>query len=367
MKTGLAPSELASELKRQMATKIDYRAHTSQLALKPDINGEIRLHGLADGKEAVEPMLLKESAHRQFAQRLGVPKPYYNKMREKAPELLASNCNHWLVNEPAEQFVRTLDSKVRAVLSSRYLPLDNLDFAKTVLPVIGKLGATIASCQITDSKFYLKIIMPGLEHTIVPGGGEMGQGHDTFHQVKAAFICGNSEIGEGALFADSGMYSTGCTNLLIRRSSSMRKAHLGATLGRGDDGVTRYLSDETRKKSDAALFDTVGDIAEASLDGRIFAEQVAELEETRGNAMDSPTKAVERVSKKFQLSDDEHDSVLDHLIRGGDISQYGLVNAVTRASQDVECYDRATQLEYVGGDILSLSGSQWKDVSGESK
>ena len=61
------------------------------------------------------------------------------------------------------------------------------------------------------------------------------------------------------------------------------------------------------------------------------------------------------------------ESILPHLIRGGDISQYGLVNAVTRASQDVECYDRATQLEYVGGDILSLSGNQWKDVSGESK
>lgn len=38
-----------------------------------------------------------------------------------------------------------------------------------------------------------------------------------------------------------------------------------------------------------------------------------------------------------------------------DFSQFGLVNAVTRSSQDVEDYNRATELERIGGTILEDS------------
>lgn len=37
---------------------------------------------------------------------------------------------------------------------------------------------------------------------------------------------------------------------------------------------------------------------------------------------------------------------------GNDFSHYGLVNAVTRSSQDVQDYNRATELERVGGILL---------------
>ena len=37
---------------------------------------------------------------------------------------------------------------------------------------------------------------------------------------------------------------------------------------------------------------------------------------------------------------------------GNDLSHYGLVNAVTRASQDIEDYNRATELERIGGVLL---------------
>ena len=38
---------------------------------------------------------------------------------------------------------------------------------------------------------------------------------------------------------------------------------------------------------------------------------------------------------------------------GSDVSSYGLINAVTRASQDVEDYNRATDLERIGGELLA--------------
>ncbi len=51
-----------------------------------------------------------------------------------------------------------------------------------------------------------------------------------------------------------------------------------------------------------------------------------------------------------------------HLIEGGDLSAYGLVNAVTHYSQDVEDYDRATEFEALGGRLIELTAGEWKSV-----
>lgn len=45
-------------------------------------------------------------------------------------------------------------------------------------------------------------------------------------------------------------------------------------------------------------------------------------------------------------------SILRHFIMGNDFSHFGLVNAVTRSSQDVADYNRATELERIGGTLL---------------
>jgi hypothetical protein len=54
--------------------------------------------------------------------------------------------------------------------------------------------------------------------------------------------------------------------------------------------------------------------------------------------------------------------VLRHLIAGGDLSGYGLVNAVTHYSQEVEDYDRATDFEVLGGRI-DLSSREWGELA----
>ena len=53
-------------------------------------------------------------------------------------------------------------------------------------------------------------------------------------------------------------------------------------------------------------------------------------------------------------------STFRYLIHGGNLSLYGLSNAVTRFSQDVSNYDRASELESSGYDVLSMSAKKWK-------
>ena len=55
--------------------------------------------------------------------------------------------------------------------------------------------------------------------------------------------------------------------------------------------------------------------------------------------------------------------MLRHLILEGDLSADGLDNAITHFSQDVDDYDRATELEALGGKLIELAPGDWKEVA----
>ena len=78
---------------------------------------------------------------------------------------------------------------------------------------------------------------------------------------------------------------------------------------------------------------------------------------------EDPFKTVEVLGDKYVLNKIERASILRHFIMGNDFSAFGLVNAVTRSSQDVEDYNRATDLERLGGMLLEESVSSGKAKS----
>ena len=53
---------------------------------------------------------------------------------------------------------------------------------------------------------------------------------------------------------------------------------------------------------------------------------------------------------------------------GGFVAMFSLVtgslsNAITRASQDVESYDRATALEGIGWQVATMEPARWKEMN----
>ena len=72
---------------------------------------------------------------------------------------------------------------------------------------------------------------------------------------------------------------------------------------------------------------------------------------------------VRMASRESHITESEEKGILQHLIEGKDLSLYGLSNAVTRYSQDVESYDRATELESIGYDILSMPPGTWRRIN----
>jgi len=64
-------------------------------------------------------------------------------------------------------------------------------------------------------------------------------------------------------------------------------------------------------------------------------------------------RVVEVTAKRFHLSTTEGAGILAHLRGGNDLSLWDLSSAVTRYAQDVGSYDRATELERVGGQVVA--------------
>ncbi len=80
------------------------------------------------------------------------------------------------------------------------------------------------------------------------------------------------------------------------------------------------------------------------------------MQEAKAAQMDTHDvpAVVKLASKEFHITDSESTGVLQRLIESNDLTLYGLSNAVTRHSQDVESYDRASELESIGYSILTM-------------
>ena len=341
MKQGRTIIQLAQELERQRLARKDFIADTRHLEVRTD-RGISRLILGVDND--TEPFILNDLAHKQIADRLQIPQRYYNKMRIEYPILLDDNINSWFNQSPERRLIRTLDGNVRAFLSDRYRRLDNLELADAVLPIIKDLKSIeIASSEITETHMYIKVINKKLKAEVAVGD-----------VVQAGIAISNSEVGLGSLKVEPLLYRLACKNGLIVKDYAQKHYHVGKQI-ENDDSAYEIFSDETLAQDDKAFFMKVQDTVKTAIDEVKFNLSVEKLRATRGESTgQDPVKTVEVLADRYILNQNERGSILRHFIMGADNSKYGLINAVTRASQDVEDYTRATDLERLGGELLAL-------------
>jgi hypothetical protein len=72
---------------------------------------------------------------------------------------------------------------------------------------------------------------------------------------------------------------------------------------------------------------------------------------------------VEATARKLGLNQSEKEEVLRNLIEGADLSLWGLSNAITATAQRVASYDRATELEAIGGKFFELPPAEVKELA----
>ena len=380
MKSGLSDIELVKTIDAQNMRKQDIIVPTAQIEMLA-ADALLSVPGFGTFRPTAH-------AHRQVADRIGIPSKYYDRMLQESPELLRENVNHWFQTNPEKRLLRTFvappvhtpgaDPSVvagvgtaRAFLSDRYRALDNEQVAAAVLPVISEGGLKIASANITEKSMYIKAYDPSMEKVIRRGDGlGYGQGHDfraggargPDDVVHWGVAITNSEVGSGALKVESFMFRTYCLNGLIFEQVS-RRHHVGRVMG-GDDDISQWFADDTVKADDEAFFLKMRDTVRGTLAETSFDAAVDKLSESTGRKIEGDVaKAVDVTAKHISLTDGEKGGVLRHLIEGGDLTAWGMLNAVTRTAEDSDSYDRATELEAAGMKVVNMTGPQWQEVA----
>lgn len=347
MRTDLSLTNLAAELERRAQNKADYVTDTRKLSMQEDATLSFE-NGVRHNLEA------NDVAHRQIASRLEIPAKYYDRLRSASPALLATNVNHFLHAEPSTRMIRTLDGKVRAFLSDRYNRIENEEIAKAALPaLLEQPGVQIISSSITETRMYIKAVFTKVE-------GEVKKGD----VVQAGVAISNSEVGLGAVNITPLIYRLVCTNGMILQDSKFSARHVGGRVLEGED-VRAMLTDETLKADDKAIMLKVRDVIRGSFDEVAFQRQLALMQgATEQKLTGNPVEAVKMLAKKNNLNEFEEGSILRNLIEGADLSRWGVLNAITAtAKEEVLSYDRATELEALGGNMLTIPANDWKALS----
>lgn len=343
--------ELAVELDRQAKTKRDLLVTTDAMHMDAsDTNVALQV-GTLDNHEEFN---INEIAHRQIGSQLKIPAIYYDRMKAENPRLLAANVNSWFGKDSQTRMLRTLDGTARAFLSDRYRRIDNLEVAQAVLPIIGDMeGARIESCEMTESRMYIKVVNERLTLEVTKGD-----------IVQAGIVISNSEVGMGSVNVRPLIYRLVCSNGMIAADAGVRKYHVGrVNESTGDEfGIFR---NETIEADDKAFMMKIEDTVRAAIDEAKFGRIVGKLRdatEAKMEAIVAPS-VVELASKEYGFNEHEGAGILGHLISGGDLSLYGLANAVTRQAQDVNSYDRATELEGAGWKITNMPAAIWRQIT----
>jgi len=357
MKAGKTISELASHVNDLRTRVRDYRLPGSALRMGDDLT--LSTVGTTTNLR-INP---NKMMHDQIAERLGIPVRYYQKMMAETPELLSRNVNEWLTRGNGEKrFVRTYHPGTdestgmatltgRAFLGSTYRPLDNYDLMAALVPPMLGAGVEVVSSEVTESRLYIQAIARHIKSRVVVPGT-----HNRIDDVlNIGLIASNSEVGNGSLSIRALVFRQVCSNGLVISEDlpGFKQVHIG----RADVDDEKYLSDSTRKLRDASLWSRAQDVIKAAISQATLDKITDRLNTIAGVELANPERAVELVAEKFDLIEDERAAVMKNLIAGGDVSQWGLTNAVTALANSVASYDRAVDLETIGGKIAGLPGS----------
>ena len=356
MKQGDTLQNVMLQLKDEAQRKRDFISPAPALMLYDD-GRTLGINKNDQDNRNAEMLQTTDLFHRQVASALNIPAKYYDMMQRQKPELLATNVNSWLQSRDTNYMVRTLDygsgQTARAFLSDRYRRIDNLEIAMAVLPIfMGDEQYEVMSCAVTSNRLYLKICFHLKRYEVVPGDW-----------VEFGCIISNSEVGLGAVVIRPFLNRLLCSNGLVVNDFGERRHHVGRQAKAMEDSFELY-SDKALEAEDQAFLLKLQDVAKATLDESRYPLIIGKLQESAEAPITGRvTDVVELTAKEYGFNQAEQESILDFLIRGGDMSLYGLSNAVTRASQELESYDRATEMESIGWDIVTMDPGRWRDIN----
>lgn len=360
MKQGMDVNELVAAVKAASESARDYTATLSDLAWEAPSpehpGGRVAFDQPGGGLRGLD---LTPRSHGHVASRLDIPRGFYNRVLDQHPGLWRDTVAQLGRATNKAVMLRAADDDLRALLSASYRRMDNFPVLREVAGFLGETPEVeIVSCNVSDSKMWLKIVSPKRDAVEVLKGDWM----------RTGVAISNSEVGEGSFSVRGFAERLVCTNGMVVPVDvlGIRRFHLGKRQSEpGDAARELILSDETVQAEARALALMARDVM-----AEMFAPDAQQrlADRLRSAAEDRVTghvlPAVQELGNTLVLTEAETASVLDSLLRaGGAPTRYSLIQAVTDASKQAHSYDRATELEAAGGKILTMPASTWRRIA----
>ncbi len=343
MHEGRQLTELLGEISYMSENQKDFIVSTDLMSYNPDEN-KLQVEGLGNFSP-------NSVAHDQMADKLGIPRKYYNRMLQQSPELLADNLNYWFKHDKSKKMLRTMPNVCRAFLSDRFFAIDNAVVMAFAVDKLIKAKAEVKSCELTEKRLYIQATYPFIEDTIIDDD-----------IVQAGICISNSDVGHGSCKIEPLIYRLVCSNGMISKVA-LKKYHVGAVL-ESEDNIMEVISDKTKELKIQSIISEIDDVIEYSLSDKFFEENLNALKLARGRKIGAKQiePSVKEISSRFSFVKHEAEELLHRLIEGKDFSQYGMANAVTTMANDVGNYDRAVDYERVGGNIAFMNENEWSAI-----
>lgn len=366
MKTGMTLETLLQTVIRENNAKKDYVTSTKdavRMVPMPTFPHNVAIVLKKDGETDLERFEITEHAHRQISSRLQIPWKYYFRMLTDHTDIVMDSVNKLFEREPSSRLFRTLDGKLRAFLSDRYLRLDNYEVLGQALPAIrdSNIQTQMLASHVGENRMDLKVLFTGdeLAQEIT---SKTRDGSPRI--VRPGFRLSNSETGMGSLKIEGFFFDSYCTNGCVFgmiEAFEYRRSHLGGKLIEGTN--FEVISDQTRQLEDQAIISHVTDVMKAMGNPEFSRQMGDKLRATASTpSVKDPVAAVEYAVQQLDLKESEKSGILETFIRDGDYSQWGLASAVTeQANRDEVDMDRVHEIEDLGAQILNFSLNRWND------
>lgn len=353
MMKGLNLGQLAAKIKSNMEAKKDFIAPAKKVCMhvrEEEVGGKLVPFPTLEVFSASGEFRLNNVMHNQVGGHVDIPSKYYDRMLAEKPDLLAMNVNSWLASRPDEdkRMVRTIGPVARAFLSNRYNRIENEEIAEVALPILSEVpDIQIVSSEITDRRMYIQAVTPRIQAEVKKGD-----------VVQAGLIISNSEVGAGSVSVAAILWRLQCLNGMTSQDR-LRVYHVGRTIEDTDE----LWADDTKAAEDRLVLKKVRDMVRAALDETRFRQRVARCADLASASLSGdPVAAVEVLARKVGVSEKEQGGILSALIKGADLSAWGMINAVTAQAHKASSYDRAVEFENAGGELANLNTSEWRTI-----
>jgi hypothetical protein len=305
--------DIAALLRDQQARKVDVVAPASAIrsrGARLAVDESAPLLGEDGVTMTAGTYLPTEPCDGQVAEKLGISVAYLRKLRDQRPDLYDQNVNGWLADDGRSFMVRCLRPEsgtgtgvARGFLSDSFKIMDHLDGLMACLEGIRASGypVRVDQCDLTDRRMYLRVICEEVR-TLAP-----------------ALLAGYRSPFTGASGADNPVVFSG---FVITNSET------GFT-----DAVRHFL------------------------DPAYAEHAVREIERQAGRPVADPAETVRTVSQKLRFTEEQQAIILDHFIRGGDVTAGGVMHAITSTAQTLTDADAAWELEGAAVRALQLAAA----------